>query len=177
VSIAGLSDAQLRAVRRHAVGALGLGVTDRHQLDDGLDEFAHRRPTADVIRQRFGRLPRADHEAVAQLLIVTAGAQGVLEPPLITTLEAVFALLGQDAGELHRRLAELEVASVTFDSDPGGPIDTTVLDQDTVDQTLAAAVTGASLIARITAPPSQTQPQPRWYAATTAGSIITQTGR
>ncbi|HEU4423953.1 MAG TPA: TerB N-terminal domain-containing protein, partial [Pilimelia sp.] len=35
VSIAGLSDAQLRAVRRHAVGALGLGVTDRHQLDDG----------------------------------------------------------------------------------------------------------------------------------------------
>jgi hypothetical protein len=152
VSLAGLADEEFRAVRRYAVDTLGLGVTDRHELDDRLDAFAHRRPTVATIKQRFAMLAPGQHDAVAQLLIATAGASGTLEPALIAVLDEVFALLGPGPADLARRLGELEVASVSFDSSPGARVDTTVLDPDTVERTLAAAPDAAALIDKLTAP-------------------------
>jgi hypothetical protein len=166
VSIAGLSDEQVRAVRRYAVDALGLGVTDRHRLDDGLDEFAHRRPAAEVIRQRYARLPRTDQDAVANLLIATAGAAGSLEPALFAMLVAVFTLLGPGRVDLDRRLTDLEVASVSFDGGPDDHLSTTVLDHEAVEQTLAGAAASAGIVERLTAPAPRTPAAPLWYATT-----------
>jgi hypothetical protein len=151
VILAGIADGYVRAVRRYVVDALALTADERHALDDRLDRFAHHRPDYTVVRRRFAALRPEQQLAVTDLLIAAAGAEGVVEPEQAAVLAAVFDLLGPGAADLHQRLRDLEVAAVVGES----TVDTTVLDEEVVETTLAGAVKSAALIDALVAPGSR----------------------
>jgi hypothetical protein len=148
VTIAGLPDGHIRAMRRHVVGVLKLTAAERHGLDDELDAFAHRRPDWTVVRRRYANLTAEHQQIVGDLLIAAAGANGVVEPEQAGVLGAVFAVLGPGAAELRERLRDLEVAAVVEDS----TMDVTVLDEELVERTLDGAVAAAALVDALVAP-------------------------
>jgi hypothetical protein len=148
VILAGIADGYVRAVRRYVVDALSLTADERHTLDDRLDRFARQRPDYTIVRRRFAALRPEQQRAVTDLLIAAAGAEGVVEPEQAAVLAAVFELLGPGAADLHRRLRDMEVAAVVGES----VVDTTVLDEEVVETTLAGAVTSAALVDGLVAP-------------------------
>jgi hypothetical protein len=148
VILAGIADGYVRAVRRYVVDTLSLTADERHALDDRLNRFARQRPDYTIVRRRFAALRPEQQQAVTDLLIAAAGAEGVVEPEQAAVLAAVFELLGPGAADLHRRLRDLEVAAVVGES----VVDTTVLDEEVVETTLAGAVTSAALVDGLVAP-------------------------
>lgn len=142
VMLSGIMDGYVRAVRRHVVDALLLTPAERHQLDDRLEAFARGRPDAALVRQRFATLAAGAQQSVADLLIVTAGATGVVEEGQTAVLGAVFDMLGVGTYRLQHRLRELEVAALVGESG----MDVTVLDDDFVDRTLREAAEPTAIV-------------------------------
>ncbi|MGW6279603.1 tellurite resistance TerB family protein [Kribbella sp. NPDC055071] len=106
----------------HLNSALQLTPGERDRLGAHLRWLAVSQVKLTGLKRRIEALSRPQREAVADLLISVAAADGVISPDEITSLTKIFRLLELDPGQVHTRLHVLLSGSAAGPAPSTGPV-------------------------------------------------------
>jgi tellurite resistance protein len=106
----------------HLNSALQLAPGERDRLEAHLRWLAASEVKITGLKRRIEALSGPQREAVADLLISVAAADGVISPQEITSLTKIFRLLGLDPGQVHARLHALLAGAPVRRTAADGPV-------------------------------------------------------
>lgn len=117
-----ISDHERSHLVSHLNSALQLTPGERDRLEAHLRWLAASEVKLTGLKRRIEALSRSQREAVADLLVSVAAADGVISPDEITSLTKIFRLLELDPGEVHTRLHALLAGAPSRPAPAGGPV-------------------------------------------------------
>jgi len=117
-----ISDQEQSHLVSHLKSALQLSPGEQDRLEAHLRWLAASEVKLTGLKRRIEALSRPQREAVADLLVSVAAADGVISPDEITSLTKIFRLLELDPSQVHTRLHTLLSGATARPAPAGGPV-------------------------------------------------------
>jgi tellurite resistance protein len=117
-----ISDQEQSHLVSHLNSALQLTPGERDRLEAHLRWLAANEVKLTGLKRRIEALSKPQREAVADLLVSVAAADGVISPDEITSLTKIFRLLELDPRQVHTRLHALLSSPTARPAPAAGPV-------------------------------------------------------